>query len=501
MTSQPNRKGGRHIAKKEPNYRRRMIIMIVLAVVMVVAATVCVLVRSWVVKPVLPPVGESASPEPTLSAAPESQDPAVPTTPKLPEYDPVQPKVSGERKSENFYTFLVFGTDESSGLTDTMMVVSYDVTNQKAAVMSLPRDTIINSRASGIDAKKLNAVYARAGGGEKGIKNLKNEVSELVGFMPDYYVQIDWKIVGQMVESIGGVWFDVPKDMWYADPYQDVPLFIDLKAGYQLLNGDQAMQLVRWRKNMDPETFEVISGTSDIERLKIQHDFLKAVLSQVLRLKNVTRISELAAVFGENVVSDLSVANLFWFGSQAIMGGLNVDSVNFFTMPFGYGDYPVQNSAGKYVNRSFVYPEQKGLLNKINSDLNPYKKEVTLKELDLIYVKKDGGLASTTGSLADPSMAELPVTETPKPSDAPAASDDPNPDSSRNPIVDQPPSGSGNDDPKPSATPGVNTNPTPAPAPTPTPAPAPTPDPEPEPSDDGGGLEWPGEGGIWDNPI
>ena len=505
MTSQPNRKGGRHLAKKEPNYRRRMILMIVLAVVMVLAAVICVLVSKWVQRPELPPTVENPTHAPVQTLPPaSSHDPEVSPTPSLPEYDPVQPKVSGERKSKDFYTILVFGTDESSNLTDTMMVVSYDVTNQKAAVMSLPRDTIINSRAYGVDAKKLNAVYTRGGGGEKGITNLKNEVSELVGFMPDYYVQIDWAIVGQMVDAIGGVWFEVPRDMWYADPYQDIPLYIDLKAGYQKLNGDQAMQLVRWRKNMDPVTFKVTFTASDITRLELQHSFLKAVLKQVLQLKNVTRISELAKVFGENVVSDLTIENLFWFGSQAIMGGLSVDSVEFSTMPYGYGSFPVKQSNGKYSERSFVYPLQKKLLEEINGKLNPFVNDVTLKELDLIYVKNDGGLASTSGSLADPSMAELPVTETPKPSPSPEPSGSPDPENSRNPIVDQAPGGSGSSDPQPSPSAGPGTDPTPAPtpAPTPTPDPEPSADPDPEPTpSDGGGLEFPDPGGIWDNPL
>ena len=127
----------------------------------------------------------------------------------------------------------------------------------------------------------------------------------------------------------------------------------------------------------------------------------------------------------------------------------------------------------------------------INDQLNPFAQKVTLKQLDLMEVRNDGTLASSTGVLADPAMGVLPVEETPEPSD------DPNPDNSRNPIVDQPPGGSGNDDPAPSTTPSVNTDPTPTPDPTP----EPTSDPEPTPSDDGGGLEWPEEGGIWDNPI
>lgn len=414
------------MAKKKTNERLRMIIMIVLAVIMALIATACVLYRTWVVKPELPPVG-NATPEPTHSSETiESQ------TPDLPDYDPVQPKVSGERKSEDCYTILVFGTDVASGLTDTMMVVSYDVTNQQATVMSIPRDTLINVKRS---YKKLNGIYSWYGGGGDGITALKNEVSELIGFTPDYYVQVDWELVGQMVDAIGGVYFEVPWDMWYRDPYQD--LYIDLKEGYQLLDGDQAMQLVRWRKNMDPVTFETRDEVSDIKRLEIQHSFLKAVLKQTLQLKNVTRISELAKVFGENVVSDLSIENLFWFGSQAIMGGLSVDSVQFCTMPFAYGT--------DYKGNSYVYPVQNQLLTLINDGLNPFVQRVTLNQLDLMWVNADGTLGSSTGVLADPDMAVLPPEESEEPdpdtSDDPNASDDP-----EDPFGSDDPDGSGDPD-------------------------------------------------------
>ena len=420
MSEHPNQRkhGGSRVAPKPqkkvtPRQKKRekqiMVVMIVLAVIMVIAAAVAVLYTRWVQKPELPSTSENPSPgisQPADPNATESMGPGEEVS-KEPEYDPVQPKVSGERKSEDFYSILVFGTDESSNLTDTMMVVSYDVTNQKATAMSIPRDTLINTKASSLDAMKMNCVYSRKGGGEKGIQALMNEASELVGFSIDYYVVVNWELVGLMVDAIDGVYFDIPWDMWYSDPYQD--LYIDLKAGYQLLDGDQAMQLVRWRKNMDPETFEVLKEHSvgDIGRLEIQQSFLKSVLKQTLQLKNATKVSELAKLFGEHVVSNLTIENLFWFGTQAIFNGLNVDDVQFVTMPFYYGEYPVQSGDG-WKMRSFVYPARKNLLALINESLNPFVDEVTLRELDLVYVNSGGGLSTTSGNLADSAKATLP---------------------------------------------------------------------------------------------
>lgn len=443
MTEQPNqnKRGGarrdttgkkQDPAAKRKREKRIMIVMIVLAVIMVLAATVAVLYTRWVQKPTLPPDnGPSAN-------VPVSGEPVESGGEDL-GFDPVEPKVSGERKSEDFYTILVFGADETSGLTDTMMVVSYDITNQRATVMSIPRDTLANTRVSGVDAKKMNAVYKFNGRDEKGIEALKNEVSELVGFMPDYYVMIDWELVGQMVDAIGGVYFDVPYHMGYDDPYQD--LHIHFEKGYQYLNGEDAMNLVRWRKNNDGTSTE--GGGGDTSRLNVQHQFLKAVLSQTLQLKNVTRIGQLAELFGKNVVSDLTIENLFWFGSQAIFGGLNVDDVEFITMPYAFGEYPTKDGSG-WKMRSFVYPVRNQLLEIINEGLNPFVDEVSLRELDLIYVNSSGGLSATSGKLADSSMASLPAAylEWKDAQENPSASLPPEDENGTEPGVSDPPAAS-----------------------------------------------------------
>ena len=105
-------------------------------------------------------------------------------------------------------------------------------------------DTMINESW---DIKKINSVYNVYGGGEKGIQALYKEVAQLVGFEPDFRVIVEWEAVGKLGDAIGGVYFDVPYNMDYHDPYQD--LVIEQAKGYRLLNGDDAMQVIRWRKN------------------------------------------------------------------------------------------------------------------------------------------------------------------------------------------------------------------------------------------------------------
>lgn len=448
--------------------KRIMILMIVLAVVMVLAAAVVMVYNRWVKKPSLPP-------GPGQSAPVESKDlQDSPDPEETLDFDAVQPKVGGARKSRDIYTFLIFGADVTSGLTDTIMVGTYDITNQEATVMSIPRDTLVNVRTS---YKNINGVYNMNGKGEKGVAALKQEVSELVGFTPDYYVKIDWELVGEMVEAIGGVWYDIPHHMDYDDPYQDLHIHFD--PGNQFLNGEDAMKVVRWRENNKWSPYYGEGGGSDINRLSNQQNFLKAVLKQTLQIKNVTRIGQLAELFGNRVESDLSVENIFWFAQEAIIGGLQVSDVEFCTMPY------VGVFQGRYRYR--VYPNQSELLKLINEGLNPFVEQVTIRQLDLIRVSADGDtLSSSTGRLADPSAAIPPVRETDPPKESgplesgePAESGAPNESGApagSAPVTTEPPPGGAVDtqppDTQPPATAAVE------------------PDPQPTPTPDAGPIDW-----------
>ena len=149
-------------AKRAPAENKRtrkektiMVIMIAAAVVMVLTATVVSLWKRWIVEPDLPNMSND-QPSPSVSGSSGDIDPeATPDT--TPDIDAVEPLASGERKSNKFRTILVFGEDETSGLTDTIMVVSYDITNQKATVMSIPRDTLALFSASTILATQMSS--------------------------------------------------------------------------------------------------------------------------------------------------------------------------------------------------------------------------------------------------------------------------------------------------------------------------------------------------------
>ncbi|MDF2839110.1 MAG: putative LytR family regulatory protein, partial [Evtepia sp.] len=218
-------------------------------------------------------------------------------------------RTSGDKK-QDFYTFLVIGRDTGGGgNTDTVLLVSYDKGKQEMNVMSIPRDTLVNVSW---DVKKINSVYNNYGAGDKGIEALGKEISQLVGFVPDFQVVLEWKAVGELVDALGGVTYDVPRNMYYVDPTQN--LKINIKKGVQKLNGNQAMQVVRFRDG--PNGY----ANGDLGRIETQQGFLKAVVQQCLSIKNVTRINDLAKVFTDNVKTNLTINNLAWFAQQAIEG-------------------------------------------------------------------------------------------------------------------------------------------------------------------------------------
>lgn len=313
----------------------------------------------------------------------------------------IQTGMSGRRSG--VYTFLVVGRDTGGGgNTDTMILATYDTKGKTLQAMSLPRDTMVNVSWNN---KKLNTVYNYYKGKEKetqvekGMTALKIHVGKLTGILPDFYVMVEWDAVGELVDAIGGVTFEVPYDMHYDDPYQDLHIHQD--KGERKLSGEDAMQVIRWRKNNGKYgNFQI----GDSGRMKIQQDFLVAVAKECLQLKHLMNASEFARIFTQNVTTDLSAGNLVWFGQQAI--GMNAqEDISFHTMP--YTPYTR--------NTAYVLPVVDKLLAILNDGLNPYKEEITPDDLEVLQLKGDGSLYLTSGTLADSALAKPRKTPQPKP--------------------------------------------------------------------------------------
>ena len=274
---------------------------------------------------------------------------------KMPQTD--QP--IGPRK-EGCCTILLCGTDLDGQRTDTMVLLYMDRTNKTTRLLSLPRDTMVNRDNP---VPKLNGAYWANGGDrgdtEKGMDELLNYVKDLVGFRPDGYVLLDLNCFSDLVDAMGGVTFDVPVDMYYNDPSQD--LKIDLKAGLQKLTGQEAMELVRFRSGY---------AMADLDRIKVQRDFLKSAISQWKSVLRLPRASYAVMLLLKNAETDLGYRNFCWLALTLIKGGAsNFDSD---TLP----------GEGKWVNGGAYYVEDRAEAAKlINEKYNPYETEIKAEDL------------------------------------------------------------------------------------------------------------------------
>lgn len=204
---------------------------------------------------------------------------------------------------------LVIG--QSQNLTDTLLVCSYDPKTQDVGMLSIPRDTYVGRNknyATGSD--KINALY------QTDPDKLLSKVNEITGLDIDYYVKVDTQGLRDLVDSVGGIYFDVPINMDYDDSSQD--LHIHLKAGYQLLDGNKAEQVVRFRHNNNGTTYPAEYGQEDIGRMKTQRAFITEVIKQVVKAENITKVDDYIKIANNNVETNFNIWNLKDYAPYAI---------------------------------------------------------------------------------------------------------------------------------------------------------------------------------------
>lgn len=258
-----------------------------------------------------------------------------------------------ERK-DGFYTILLSGVDDGNGGSDTNILVAVDTVGKQIYGASIPRDT---KTLVGEDYHKINTAY-NVGGTEL----LRQSVSQLLGIPVDYAVEVDLRGFEALVNAIGGVEFNVPLDMNYQDPYQD--LDIRVSKGLQLLDGETALKVVRFRHNNDGTGY----GSEDLGRMQTQQNFLKAVAKQTLTLSNVDKIDDFVKIFYEYVKTDLSLGNLAWFGNEAI--AIGTDNISFSTLPNKW-------------KSPYIYLNAEETLTLINEHLNPYVEDRVMEDLHI----------------------------------------------------------------------------------------------------------------------
>ncbi len=270
-------------------------------------------------------------------------------------------------RRDNVYTILLAATDEEGFRTDTMMVMTYDIPNQKVGVVSIPRDTLTR-REKG---KNPHLVY-----GPGGVEGRRNDIAKMLGIPIDYYVKVNIKGFIALVDYLDGIDFYIPCDMDYDDPYQGGKkgLHIHYKQGQRHLNGQQAMEVARFRKNND------LSGYSDVGRTQTQQALLVALAEKLVSWNSLTKINGFVKIFNEHVETDMKMNDMLYFAAQAFEGaqkGGLLSKVETATLE-GRGD----GVLGRY--RWCFELDQNKTLDTVNRLLNPCTRPLTLEDMDLV---------------------------------------------------------------------------------------------------------------------
>ena len=203
---------------------------------------------------------------------------------------------SGLTVESNFSHIMVMGVDRRSddvGRSDTLMVVTVDTDAGKGEIMSLPRDTRVQIEKNGYD--KINHAYAYGGS-----KLTRKTVEDLLGVPMDYYVLVDLKAFERIIDALDGIDINVEKRMYYEDPWDDNGgLVIDLYPGMQHLDGERAIQYVRYR-----------DGEGDIGRINRQQHFMQAVMDKVLSPQIITKLPKIIEEVYSAVETDMPVSEM-----------------------------------------------------------------------------------------------------------------------------------------------------------------------------------------------
>lgn len=238
-----------------------------------------------------------------------------------------------QKKEEPLFTCLFMG--RNAHLTDFMMLAQYNPNTREVSLMSIPRDTYVGT--SSVDGK-INSIYMY-----KYPEKVVKAVEEITGVDIQHYLIFNAKILRNIVNELGGVTVTVPFNMNYDDPDQN--LYIHLKKGTQRLSGAQAEQFVRFRKNNNGGGY----ANGDVGRIATQQKFIKAMISEVLKVENIGKVGNLVKIALNGTDTDLTLDVLQEYLDDVVT--FKKDRVRIGTLP-GVGKY---GKGPDGLTRSFFY--------------------------------------------------------------------------------------------------------------------------------------------------
>lgn len=185
--------------------------------------------------------------------------------------------------------------DGPNGRSDAFFMLMFDENTKVPYLLNIPRDTRVHIPGYGWD--KINHSYSYGG-----FKLTMKTMEEFLGIKIHRHLLIGFKEFEEIIDDIGGLDFLVEKDMYSVDKNDDFT--VDLKQGFQNINGKEAIQFVRFR-----------DAEGDNARIHRQQRFIVKMYEKIADNLMVMYIDGLYQKLLAMLVSDLSVSDLGHIGT------------------------------------------------------------------------------------------------------------------------------------------------------------------------------------------
>ncbi len=264
----------------------------------------------------------------------------------------------------NGMDILVLGSDKRMSeageerRSDTIILVHADPEEDYLSMLSFPRDLRVEIPGRGID--KLNAAYAY-----EGPSLTVKTVELLTGVDIDEYLEVDFAAFADITDALGGVYLDIDRRYYNDDPQWEL---IKISPGYQLLNGADALDYVRFRHDLN----------LDFGRMDRQQRFITAMREQALGWDLALELPGMVNALFNNVVTTLDTTDILRLAKWGL--GLDGSRIRQLTI---VGDTVTRD------DKSYVIPPE-GAVEQAVADLMSAPSRATTQESTTTQGAADG---------------------------------------------------------------------------------------------------------------
>jgi len=237
----------------------------------------------------------------------------------------------------NSKNVLIVGVDADGKRADVIMLLNVNTKDKTMNLISIPRDTKVK-----VDGRtsKINGLLGKDNGEEL----ITDAVRHITGLSVNSFCKVTFEGLRNIFDILGGVRYNVPIDMDYDDPVQD--LHIHLKAGEQTLDGAQVEGLLRFRSGY---------ANADLGRIDTQQDFLKEAIKQKLHIKYIFKLPTIVKELNENFSTNLSTLDILTLAIDAYRS----NGMSSFTLP---GEAKYSGGVSYYVADDDAHEQIKALI-------------------------------------------------------------------------------------------------------------------------------------------